>query len=119
MVYPCKAGVVLLAPVPALMMVGACNWGSSESPFSPSAGGTLSLHDLVSSAAVGATQSALRQGFIPSTGAGSSAMASGNQTVVNGGTTAVEIATFERTSGPASTRQRAPARRSTGPTTKP
>ena len=90
MVYRPKAVVVLLTLVPALM-VGACNGDNTGSPFSPSSGGTLNLQDLVSSAAVDNNQGVLTQGFVATAGGGPSAMASGNQTVVNGGTTAVEI----------------------------
>ena len=90
MVYRRNAVVVLLTLVPVLMIAG-CNGDSGESPFTPSSGGTLSLQDLVSSAAVDVNQGVLRQGFVPSTGAGPTTMTSGNQTVVNGGTTSVEV----------------------------
>ena len=90
MVYRRKAVVVLLTLVPVLM-IGACNGDGGESPFSPSSGGTLRLQDLVSSAAVGGSQGVLKQGFVPSTGTGPTVMTSGNRTVVNGGTTAVEV----------------------------
>ena len=89
MVYRSKAVVGLLMLVPTLM-VAACS-GDGESPFSPSSGGTLGLQDLVASASVGGNQGVLKQGFVPSTSAGPSAVASGNQTVVNGGTTSVQV----------------------------
>ena len=89
MVYRSKAVVILLTLVPVLM-IGACNGDGGDSPFAPSSGGTLRLEDLVSSAAVDGNQGVLRQGFVP-TGAGPTATTSGNRTVVNGGTTAVEL----------------------------
>ena len=90
MVYRRKTVVVLLTLMLALM-VGACNGDSSESPFAPSSGGALNLQDLVSSAAVDGNQGVLTQGFVPSAGAGPSVMVSGNQTVVNDGTSAIEV----------------------------
>ena len=89
MVYRCKAVVILLTLVP-LLMTGACNGDGGESPFAPSSGGTLRLQDLVTSAAVDGNQGVLRQGFVP-TGAGPTVTTSGNRTVVNGGTTSVEL----------------------------
>ena len=90
MVYRRKAVVVLLMLVPVLM-IGACNGDGGESPFAPSSGGTLRLQDLVSSAAADGNQGVLKEGFVPSTGAGPTAMTSGNRTVVNGGTISVEV----------------------------
>jgi uncharacterized protein YfaP (DUF2135 family) len=76
----------------ALLLLAACNGDSPDSPLSPSDLGSLDLDSLVAAMSVGGAQATLTRGQAPAPRGGPSITASGNQTVVNGGTLNVAIA---------------------------
>ena len=81
------------AVVPCLwaLLLAACN-GGPDSPLSPSDLESLNIGDLVSSMSVANTPGVSASGQAPSPRGGPVVSVSGNQTVVNGGTLAVAIA---------------------------
>ena len=81
----------LVGPLSALLMLSACN-GTTDSPVSPSSLSSLLLQDLVNSVAATGVHGAPRPGIAPAPGGSPRIVVSGNQTVVNGGTLAAEVA---------------------------
>jgi len=73
-----------------ILIVGACN-STGESPIGPTSGQSLRLEDFVASASVGGSQGQFRAGLVPTTGGGPAITVSGNQVVVNGGVTDLDI----------------------------
>lgn len=72
-------------------LVFACSRDSMNSPVSPSPVHGLSVEDVATSASAGETQGARRHGPAPSPSGGPRITASGNRTVVNGGTLVVTL----------------------------
>ena len=75
----------------ALLLVAACNGGSSDTPLSPSDLPSLNIGNLISSMSVADTPGVSAGGQAPTPRGGPSITASGNQRVINGGTLAVAI----------------------------
>ena len=73
-----------------VVIVGACN-SNGESPTAPTSGESFRLEDFVASASVGGSQGQLRSGPAPTTGGGPELTVSGNQVVVNGGVTDLNV----------------------------
>ncbi len=73
-----------------VVIVGACN-SNGESPTAPTSGESFRLEDFVASASVGGSQGQLRSGPAPTTGGGPAITVSGNQVVVNGGVTDLNV----------------------------
>ena len=88
-VYRYQTVVVVVALIPVLL-VGACSSGG-DSPFSPTSGGSIRLPDFVASTAVDSSDGQLKSGFAPSASGGPTVTVSGNQTVVNGGATELDV----------------------------
>ena len=89
MVYRYQTVMVVVALIPVLL-VGACSSGS-DSAFSPTSGGSIRLPDFVASTAVDSSDGQLKSGFAPSASGGPTVTVSGNQTVVNGGATELDV----------------------------
>ena len=86
---PPLVAIVALA-LAQILTVAACE-NSDSSPFSPTPGGSLRLEDFVTSASADGTQGQAQDGLAPTPGSGSTAAVSGNQIVVNGGTTSLDV----------------------------
>jgi hypothetical protein len=71
-----------------VVIVAACN---SDSPTAPTSGESFRLEDFVASASVGGSQGQLRSGPSPTAGSGPAVTVSGNQVVVNGGVTDLNV----------------------------
>jgi hypothetical protein len=84
---------VIVIGVAALTLaaIAGCTRSSSDSPLSPSPLGRLNLQDIAASAAVDDAQGARRTGQAPPSTGGPRITATGNQTVVNGGTQTVTL----------------------------
>ena len=78
--------------ITALSLALACSRDSTTSPVSPSPVGTLNVEDIAASASTADTSGVRRSGTAPSPNGGPQITASGNQTVINGGTLAVTLA---------------------------
>jgi uncharacterized protein YfaP (DUF2135 family) len=75
-----------------LTLALACSRDSTRSPVSPSPAGSLNVGDIAASASTADTSGERRAGLAPAAGGGPRITASGNRTVINGGTLSVAIA---------------------------
>ena len=84
-----RISIVALALAQTLI-VSACS-SNGDSPFAPTPGGSLRLEDFVASASVGGSQGQVRSGLAPTSSGGPAISVSGNQIVVNGGSTELGV----------------------------
>ena len=73
-----------------ILIVAACT-DNGVSPMAPTSGQSLRLEDFVASASVGGSQGQFRSGVAPTSGGGPAITLSGNQVVVNGGVTDLNV----------------------------
>ena len=78
--------------IAALSLGLACSRESTTSPVSPSPSGSLSVEDIAASASTADSAGVRKAGSAPSSNGGPQITVAGNQTVINGGTLAVTVA---------------------------